>query len=282
MTGGDGVSVGNAITAGIIYALTEMLALSGSGHLAVVNTLFDLHLTQLHLMLKAICEFAAMLSLILAYRRDLVSMIRDTAMLTGFGKQSAAKGGRYPEARLLFMLAIATVPLLAMVPFRKNYFTLWTSTTFVGIMFLLNGAVLFLAERMIPGKKGLGRMHISDALIIGICQAVAVIPGLSRLALTVTAGEAENFQKNYAIRFGMLLAIPALFGSSILSLADAASAGIDPDSMPAYLAGGAAALITGFFSIYIFRRLVRRRGYHGLAYYSLVIGVLTIILTLIF
>ena len=279
---GDSMSIGNAVTAGIIYALTEMLALSGSGHLAMVNTLFDLHLTQMHLMLKAICEFAAMIALILAYRRDLGSMIRDTAMLTGFSKKSAAKGERFPEARLLFMLAIATLPLLIMVPFRKMYFSLWNSTTFVGIMFLLNGAVLFVAERMIPGKKGLGRMQVSDALIIGICQAVAVIPGLSRLALTVTCAEAEDFQKNYAIRFGMLLAIPALFGSAVLTLADAAIAGIDPSSVAAYFAGGGAALVTGFFSEYLFRRLVRRRGYNGLAYYSLVIGVLTIILTLIF
>lgn len=276
------MSIGNAITAGIIYALTEMLALSGSGHLAVVNKLFDLHLTQMHLMFKAICEFAAMLALILAYRRDLGAMIRDTAMLTGFGKKPASKDDRFPEARLLFMLAMATIPLLVMVPFQKMYFSLWTSTTFVGVMFLLNGAVLFLAERMIPGKKGLGRMKISDALIIGICQAVAIIPGLSRLALTLTAAEAEGFQKNYAIRFGMLLAIPALFGSSVLSLADAAIYGIDSGNLTAYFIGGAAALVTGFFSVYLFRRVVRRRGFHGLAYYSLVIGVLTIILTLIF
>ena len=196
-------------------------------------------------------------------------------MLTGVSRKPASKDDRFPEARLLFMLAMATIPLLFMVPFRKMYFSLWTSTTFVGAMFLLNGAVLFVAERMIPGKKGLGRMQITDALLIGICQAVAVIPGLSRLALTVTCAEAENFQKSYAIRFGMLLAIPALFGSAVLSLADAAVAGIDT----AFLA---AALGTGFFSVYLFRRLVRRRGYRGLAYYSLVIGVLSIILTLIF
>ncbi len=133
------MSIANAITAGIIYALTEMLALSGSGHLAVVNKLFDLHLTQMHLMLKAICEFAAMTAIILAYRKDLAAMIRDTAMLTGFSRKPASKDDRFPEARLLFMLAMATIPLLFMVPFRKMYFSLWTSTTFVGAMFLLNG-----------------------------------------------------------------------------------------------------------------------------------------------
>ena len=209
-------------------------------------------------------------------------MIRDTAGLTGFSRRPQAKGERYPEARLLFMLAMATLPLLIMLPFRKDYLSLWNSTSFVGVMFIFNGTVLYICERMLPGKKGLGRMRIPDALIIGICQAVAIIPGLSRLALTVTAGEAEGFQKNYSIRFGMLLAIPALFGAFILSLADAAIAGIDTAYMTVYLAGGGAALVTAFFSVYGFRRLVRRRGFGGLAYYSWVIGVLSIILTLIF
>ncbi len=276
------MSITNAIVAGIIYALTEMLALSGSGHLAVVNTLFDLHLTEVHLMFKAFTELAVMIALVFAYRRDLAMMIRDTAGLTGFSRNPRAKGERYPEARLLFMIAMATLPLLIMLPFRKDYFRLWDSTSFVGIMFVLNGTVLYICERMLPGKKGLGRMQISDALIIGICQAVAVIPGLSRLALTVTAAQAEGFQKQYAIRFGILLAIPALFGSFILSLADAAIAGIRTEALAVYGVGGAAALITGFFTVYGFRRLVRRRGYGWLAYYSWVIGVLTIILTFIF
>ncbi len=276
------MSVANAITAGIIYALTELLGLSGSGHLAVVNKLFDLHLTEQHLLFKAFTELAAMLALMLAYRRELAAMIRDTAGLTGFGRVRPSGGGRYPEARLLFMLAVSTLPLLMMLPFRKAYFGLWNSTSFVGVMFLLNGLVFYVCERMLPGKKGLGRMSVPDALIVGICQAVAVIPGISRLSVTVTGSSAEGFQKSLAIRFGMLMAIPAMFGAFILSLADAAVAGIDSTFLSAYLAGGAAALVTAFFTIYLFRYITRRRGYGGLAYYCWVIGILSIILTLIF
>lgn len=276
------MSVANAITAGIIYALTELLGLSGSGHLAVVNKLFDLHLTEQHLLFKAFTELAVMLALMLAYRRELAAMIRDTAGLTGFGRVRPSGGGRYPEARLLFMLAVSTLPLLMMLPFRKAYFGLWNSTSFVGVMFLLNGLVFYVCERMLPGKKGLGRMSVPDALIVGICQAVAVIPGISRLSVTVTGLSAEGFQKSLAIRFGMLMAIPAMFGAFILSLADAAVAGIDSTFLSAYLAGGAAALVTAFFTIYLFRYITRRRGYGGLAYYCWVIGILSIILTLIF
>ncbi len=276
------MTYGNAVTAGIIYALTELLGLSGSGHLAVMNSLFDLRLTGMNLIFKAFTEFAVMLALLIAYRKEQLAMIRDTAGLTGFVKRPAKKGNRFPEARQLFMLSVATLPLLIMLPFRWNYFTLWTHTSFVGVMFVLNGVILYLSERMLPGKKGLGKMTAADALIIGICQAVAVIPGISRLAVTVTAGQAEGFQKNYAIRFGLLLAIPALFGSSVLSLADAAILGIESAYLPVYATGAAASAITGFFSVFGFRTLVRRRGFGGLAYYSWVIGVLTIILTLIF
>ena len=276
------MSVGNAITAGIIYALTEVLALSGSGHLAVLNAFFDLRLTSMNLLFKAAVELAVMIALIVARRKDIAEMVRDTAGLTGFLPRHTGKGIRYPAARQLFMLVMATLPLLIMLPFRKAYFGLWEHTTFVGVMFLLNGAVLFICERMIPGKKGLGRMTVLDALIVGICQAVAVIPGLSRLALTIGAMQAENFQKDYAIRFGLLMAIPALFGSFILTLADAAGLGIESYYLMAYLFGAIAAFVTGFFSVFLFHRIVRKRGYGGLAYYSLVIGVLSIILTLIF
>lgn len=276
------MTVGNAIMAGIIYALTEVFALSGAGHLAVVNTLFDMHLTESHLLFKAFTELAVMIALVLAYRRDIAAMIRDTAGLTGFARSSGGKNARFPEARLLYMLVMATLPLVVMLPFRRNYFSLWNSTEFVGIMFLLNGVVLLIAERMLPGKKGLGRMTTLDALIVGLCQAVAVIPGLSRLALTLTCCEAEGFQKQYSIRFAMLLAVPALFGSFIMSLADAARAGIDTAFMAAYAIGAGVALVTAFFCIYLFRRLVRKRGFGGLAYYCWVIGVLTIILKMIF
>ena len=276
------MTVSNAVTAGLIYALTELLGLSGSGHLAVMNALFDLRLTGLNLIFKAFLELAIMLALILAWHKDLAAMIRDTAGLTGFTSSSRKKAQRYPEARLLFMLMMATLPLLIMIPFRHAYFGLWTRTSFVGVMFLLNGAVLFVCERMLPGKKGPGRIGIPDALIIGLCQAVSVIPGLSRLALTVTAGQAIGLQKNQAIRFGMILAIPAMFGSFVLSLADAASNGIEPAYMPAYIAGAVVAMVSGFLSVWLYKRIVRRHGFGGLAYYSLVIGVLTIILTLIF
>jgi hypothetical protein len=106
--------------------------------------------------------------------------------------------------------------------------------------------------------------------------------GLARtLIANMVEGVSKGFEKKLEIQ-GVGYRADKKGDTLVLSLADAAVAGIDTAFLAAYFAGGAAALGTGFFSVYLFRRLVRRRGYRGLAYYSLVIGVLSIILTLIF
>ena len=231
------MTLGNAIIAGIVFAFTEFLALSGTGHLAIISDLFDLQLQQHHLLVKAFIELSIALSVVFVYRKDYKAMVRDTIGLTGYGKQSRKKNARYPEARTLFMMTIATIPLLFMLPFRASFFSLWNNSVFIGFSFLLNGCILLVCDKMLPGKKGAGSMVISDALIVGVCQCVALIPGISRLAVCMTACIAEGFNRQFAVRFSLLMAVPAFFGSFILSLADAAIAGIDTALLPVYFSG---------------------------------------------
>lgn len=276
------ITFGNAIIAGSIFALTDWLALSGTGHLAIISVLFDLQLQQQHLLLKALIELAVVLAAIIAYRKDVAAMIRDTVGLTGYGKKAGKKNARFPEARTLFMLSMSTLPLLFMLPFRNSFFSLWNNSVFVGISFLLNGCILLICEKMLPGKKGPGAMLISDALILGVCQCVALIPGISRLAVCMTACTAEGFNRQFSVRFSILMAIPAFFGSFVLSLADAAVAGIDSSLLPVYFVGMIAAFFISFLTISLFRRLIAHRGLGPLSYYCFVIGILTFILTMIF
>ena len=276
------ITFGNAIFAGSIFALTDCLALSGTGHLAIISALFDFQLQQYHLLLKAMIELAIVLAVCFAFRKDVTAMIRDTVGLTGYGKKAGKKNARFPEARTLFMLSVATVPLLFMLPFRSSFFSLWNNSVFVGLSFLLNGCILLVCEKMLPGKKGQGSMLISDALIVGVCQCVALIPGISRLAVCMTACVAEGFNRQFSVRFSMLMAIPAFFGSFVLSLADAAISGIDSSLLSVYFLGMAAAFIVSYLTVYAFRRLIIRRGLGPLSYYCFVIGLLTFILTMIF
>ena len=125
-------------------------------------------------------------------------------------------------------------------------------------------------------------MLVSDALILGVCQCVALIPGISRLGVCMTACMAEGFNRQHSVRYSMLMAIPAFFGSFVLSLADAAIIGIDTSLLPVYFVGMISAFLFSYLTIFAFRRLIVRRGLGPLSYYCFVIGLLTFILTMIF
>ena len=125
-------------------------------------------------------------------------------------------------------------------------------------------------------------MTILDALIIGLCQCVSVIPGISRTASTVTGGISTGLKPDFALKFSFLLSIPAMFGAVILRLVDAFSQGVDVQNIPAYLVGMLAAMLSGIGALCIMRKLFEKGKFGGFAYYCWVFGVLSIILTMIF
>ena len=135
---------------------------------------------------------------------------------------------------------------------------------------------------MTPGKKTETSMTVLDALIIGLCQCAAVIPGLSRSGTTITAGISTGLKRDFAVKFAFLMSIPAVLGANLLSLIDALQEGINWSLMPAYLIGTAVAAVSGVASIRLLHAISRKGRFGGFAYYCWVVGVLTIILYLIF
>ena len=125
-------------------------------------------------------------------------------------------------------------------------------------------------------------MTVKDALIIGLCQCVAVIPGLSRSGTTITAGIATGLNRSFAVKFAFLMSIPSVLGATILSVVDAAREGIDIALIPAYIAGMVAALLSGLAAINLIRYIAQKGKFGGFAYYCWVVGALTVILTMIF
>ena len=102
---------------------------------------------------------------------------------------------------------------------------------------MLTGCLLFVSDKMTPGHKTEKNMRIRDALIIGCCQCVATIPGLSRSGTTITAGIATGLDRGFAMRFSFLLSIPAVLGANVLSIVDAIREGFDASLLPIYLVG---------------------------------------------
>ena len=277
------MTIWNAMLLGLVQGITEFLPVSSSGHLSMINNLFGMSASgEGHLLFDVLLHLGTLVSICVVYWKDIVEMFFDVLGFLNVGPTAGKRRDRYPAARLFFMIVLATLPLLLILPIKDRIETLYYNNIFIGIALVLTGCMLYVSDKMLPGKKNSGSMTVFDALIIGLCQCVATIPGLSRSGTTITAGIATGLNRNFAVKFSFLMSIPAVLGANILSLADAVSHGVDWSSFPAYLAGMAVSAISGIGAIYLLKYIARKGRFGGFAYYCWVAGVLSIILTMIF
>ena len=277
------MSIWNAILLGFIQGITEFLPISSSGHLSILNNLFGLTTAENgHMFFDVLLHLGTLVSIGVVYWRDIVEMFYEVLGLVGLGCRAGERKRRYPAARLFLMIVLATLPLVLVLPIKDDLELLYYNSIFIGVALILTGCMLYVSDKMIQGKKTETNMTVFDALIIGLCQCAATIPGLSRSGTTITAGLATGLRRDFAVKFAFLMSIPAVLGANLLGLVDALQDGVDWSMMPAYLAGMAVAAVTGIASIRLLRSIASRGRFGGFAYYCWVLGVLAIILTMIF
>lgn len=278
------MTIWNAIILGLVQGIAEFLPISSSGHLSVLQNLFHMSTAEDgHMFFDVLLHLGTLISICIVYWHDIVAMFRETICFFGDMKKPAAeRKQQLPAARMVLMIIIATLPLFVILPINDYVEQLYYHTFFIGIAFALTGCLLFVSDRMPAGKRTEKNMRIKDALIIGVCQAIATIPGLSRSGTTITAGMATGLNRDFAVKFSFMMSLPAVLGANILSLAKAAKAGIDVSLLPAYLVGMVVAMISGIFAIGLVKRITSKGRFGNFAYYCWGVGALTIILSLIF
>jgi undecaprenyl-diphosphatase len=277
------MSIWNAILLGLIQGVTEFLPISSSGHLSILNNLFELTTAEDgHMFFDVLLHLGTLVSILVVYWKDIVDMFFEILGFVNLGPNAGVRKERYPAARLFFMIILATLPLVLVLPIKDELETLYYNSVFIGIALILTGCMLYVADKILPGKKNGGNMTVFDALIIGLCQCVATVPGLSRSGTTITAGIATGLKREFAVKFAFLMSIPAVLGANLLSLIDAAQDGIDWSYVPAYLVGMLVAAVSGIASIRLLHSIAKRGRFGGFAYYCWVVGTLAIILTMIF
>lgn len=278
------MSILDAIILGLVQGVAEFLPISSSGHLAILHNLFNMSdLGSSHMFFDVLLHFGTLIAICFMYWSDIRAMLGQTIDLLG-GRTFDANGGRrkFPEARLFMLIIVATLPLVLILPVHKYIEALSNSTIYVGIALVLTGCILLVADKMPKGSKTEKNMLFTDALIVGLCQCVATLPGLSRSGTTITAGIATGHDRSYAVKFSLLMSIPAVLGATLLELIDAVKTGIDVSLIPAYLFGMIAAMVSGVLSIGILKIIAKKTRFGGFSYYCWIVGVLTIILSLIF
>lgn len=279
------MTISSAIILGIVQGVAEFLPISSSGHLAVLQNLFDLSAGEDHLFFDVLLHLGTLISICVCYWGDIVAMVREVFIVLRGGRRADGTPvqGHLGAARLLLMIVVGTLPLFLVLPINDKVEELYYITPFIGAALLLTGCVLFVSDKMAPGTRTERNMRFRDALTIGLCQCVATIPGLSRSGTTITAGIATGLDRNFAMKYSFLLSLPAVLGANLLSFIKAiGEESIEASLIPAYLLGMLAAMLSGIAAISLMKLIAKKSKFGWFAYYCWGAGVLTIILSLIF
>jgi len=279
------VTISSAILLGIVQGVAEFLPISSSGHLAILQNLFALSAGEDHLFFDVLLHLGTLISICVCYWGDIVAMVREVFIVLRGGRRADGTPvqGNLGAARLFMMIVVGTLPLFLVLPINDKVEELYYITPFIGVALLLTGCMLFVSDKMTPGKRTEKNMRFRDALVIGLCQCVATIPGLSRSGTTITAGIATGLDRNFAMKYSFLLSLPAVLGANLLSFIKAlGEESIDASLIPAYLIGMLAAMLSGIAAISLMKLIAKKSKFGWFAYYCWGAGVLTIIFSLIF
>ncbi len=268
---------------GLVQGIAEFLPISSSGHLSVFQNLFGMDAAgENHLLFDVLLHLGTLVSVCAVYWEEIVKIVREcVAMIRGIGHPVPGERKRYNAVRLLMMIVLATLPLILILPVHDHVEKLYYSTAFIGVAFLATGAMLFVADRMPRGTKTERTMRVTDALLIGLCQALATMPGLSRSGTTITAGIATGQDRRFAVKFSFLISIPAVLGANLISLVKAFKAETDWSLLPRYLLGMLVAMITGYFALNLLRYIARKGKFGWFAWYCWFAGAVTLLLTIL-
>jgi undecaprenyl-diphosphatase len=273
---------------GAVQGLTEFLPVSSSGHLVLLQKVFGI--TEPTLLFDTMLHAGTLLAVFVVLWEDIWAILRRLIQpLTGF-------------------LILATIPAVAAaLVFEDSIEAAFESGRFLGFSFLLTSALLVIAELLsrrmvaagtvaaVAAAKKAGEMNALDALIIGVLQAVAIIPGVSRSGATISGALSRGLDRDFAARFSFLLSIPAILGALVFQLKDlvttnvvAAVGSADGEAVSigfaiaavdaaAIAAGTVTAAIVGFFAVRLMLKIVRERSLFGFAIYTAVLGALVLV-----
>lgn len=272
----------SSILLGFIQGVAEFLPISSSGHLAIAQNLLNLDIggTQDHFF-DVLLHMGTLIAIFIVYWRDIWDMICE---FFGFFRDVARRESPKqvpPARRLILLIIIGTLPLFAVLPVKDKIEALSSNMPAVGAALLVTGVLLFMSDRFNRGRKSELSATVLDVIIIGIGQAIATVPGISRSGMTISLGCFCGLDRRFAVRYSFLMSVPAVLGANILSLKDAVGAGIDTSLLPVYAVGVLTAAVFGYLSIRLLKFVADKGKFGAFAYYCWAVGALTLIASLV-
>ena len=185
--------------------------------------------------------------------------------------------------RLFWYLVLATIPVgIAGYIFKEQAETTWRNSLVIGISLIAVGILMYFADRISYLKKDLGEISLRDSATIGLAQALAIVPGVSRSGITISAGLFRNIDRAAAARFSFLLSTPALAGAALKAFHDVQKqGGLAHDMVVPFIVGVLVAAVTGWLVIAFFLRYLRTHTLRFFVYYRVVFGIMVIALAVL-
>jgi undecaprenyl-diphosphatase len=250
------------ILLGILQGIAEFLPISSSGHLVIAGELLTglghspANLTSIEV--NVALHVGTLLSIVYVYRRHFREVLR--------------------QPRLMLSIVVATLPLIPVGLFLKDEIDeLFETPLVAGCMLCVTAALMAAARRVERGARTLEDVGPRDALLIGLFQAAAILPGLSRSGSTIFGGLLSGVRRDAAADFSFYIAVPAILGAAVLHAKDLLEQGAGDVAPGPLLAGAATAFIVGVCALQALLKLVTRQKLHWFAWYCGIAGVATIL-----
>ncbi|MBZ9571137.1 undecaprenyl-diphosphatase UppP [Methanobrevibacter sp. TMH8] len=270
-----------AIIVGIVQGLTEFLPVSSSAHLIFVQEFFGIN--QSALAFDVLLHLGTLLAVVSYFFKDIIEMIK-----AFFSSIADIFRGRFRQGfkedqykKLVWMVIIGTIPVgIIGLVFNDQVEAAFNSITIPAFFLLITGVLLYVSQRWNVGNKNIKDVGLKEAILVGIGQACAIIPGLSRSGTTIASGLLIGLDKEFAAKFSFLLAVPAILGASVTELGGITT-GLDTNFLP-YILGFLAALVSGYLAISILLKLIRERSLDIFVVYCWIVGAAILVYSLFF
>ena len=259
-----------AVVLGIVQGLTEFAPVSSSGHLILVPWLFHwsiLNDPALNKTFDVALHMGTFFGAVAYFWGDI------RTYTAGFFRSIAHRSIAGPDERLAWLIVVGTVPgALVGAALESVIEEHLGAPWLIGVMLVAFGVVLYLVDKIAPHRRDIDDVRLADALIVGVAQAVALQPGVSRSGVTMTAARARGMDRETAARFSFLLALPIIGGAGLLKTAGLVTDGLPPGMAAPFAWGFVASAVSGFLVIWLLLAYVRKRDFVPFVVYRIAAG----------
>lgn len=280
------------ILLGVIQGITGVLPVSSSAHMILLGRIFDMDSSYLSLFL-CLLKISALLAVIIILFKDIMKLIIGAFQLIqdvfsnlfiffirllGRRKEGYFVLDTNPYKRLVLMLMISSAVTYVIARFIGSIAqNVSRMPMAVGICFLLSAVILFISDSMAAGKRTVKNINALDAVVIGVAQGLSVVPGISRVVMTLAAAMALGFGRSFALKYSCYLAIPTITGYALITLHNLAGTAISLGNLGNILAGMLCCGILSAFCLRLMMNLAKKGSYRIFSAYGVIISIITIL-----